>query len=94
MPFAYSLAFASAWHYMNDTHWTAFLTCLPYVACPIVASGTLCRVAAIVGIKYSSHKSPLGHCKHCGYNLTGNVTGICPECGKPVPPTIPDSSKT
>ena len=20
-------------------------------------------------------------CKSCGYNLTGNVSGICPECG-------------
>ena len=23
-------------------------------------------------------------CRHCGYNLTGNVSGICPECGKQV----------
>ena len=23
-------------------------------------------------------------CKHCGYDLTGNVSGRCPECGKPV----------
>jgi hypothetical protein len=22
-----------------------------------------------------------GHCRQCGYNLTGNVSGICPECG-------------
>ena len=21
-------------------------------------------------------------CFHCGYDLTGNVTGTCPECGK------------
>jgi hypothetical protein len=20
-------------------------------------------------------------CVHCGYNLTGNVSGVCPECG-------------
>ena len=25
-----------------------------------------------------------GHCPHCSYNLTGNVSGICPECGKPI----------
>ena len=25
-----------------------------------------------------------GSCKHCGYNLTGNVSGVCPECGKPI----------
>lgn len=23
-----------------------------------------------------------GRCLYCGYNLTGNVTGRCPECGK------------
>ena len=23
-----------------------------------------------------------GHCCHCGYNLTGNVSGVCPECGE------------
>jgi hypothetical protein len=25
---------------------------------------------------------PPGHCLKCGYNLTGNVSGICPECGQ------------
>ena len=24
---------------------------------------------------------PTGHCQTCGYNLTGNVSGVCPECG-------------
>jgi hypothetical protein len=24
---------------------------------------------------------PPGHCRHCGYNLTGNTSGRCPECG-------------
>jgi hypothetical protein len=23
----------------------------------------------------------MGLCIHCGYNLTGNVSGVCPECG-------------
>jgi hypothetical protein len=22
-----------------------------------------------------------GQCPHCGYDLTGNVSGACPECG-------------
>ena len=22
-----------------------------------------------------------GQCPHCGYDLTGNVSGVCPECG-------------
>ena len=24
----------------------------------------------------------LNRCVHCGYDLTGNVSGVCPECGK------------
>jgi len=23
-----------------------------------------------------------GHCRGCGYNLTGNTSGVCPECGR------------
>ncbi|HXE54845.1 MAG TPA: hypothetical protein VN541_17625 [Tepidisphaeraceae bacterium] len=26
----------------------------------------------------------LGHCIRCGYDLTGNISGVCPECGTPV----------
>jgi hypothetical protein len=25
-----------------------------------------------------------GHCQDCGYDLTGNVSGRCPECGKSI----------
>ncbi len=25
------------------------------------------------------------HRANCGYDLTGNTTGICPECGEPIP---------
>ncbi|MBN1513182.1 MAG: hypothetical protein JXB13_14295 [Phycisphaerae bacterium] len=31
---------------------------------------------------WRDRKPPLGHCQHCGYNLTGNLSGVCPECGK------------
>ncbi len=26
-------------------------------------------------------RHPPGHCRNCGYDLTGNVTGVCSECG-------------
>ena len=26
-----------------------------------------------------------GLCQSCGYNLTGNTSGVCPECGTPLP---------
>ncbi len=25
-----------------------------------------------------------GHCERCGYDLTGNTSGVCPECGSTV----------
>ena len=35
-------------------------------------------------------------CNGCGYNLTGNVSGRCPECGTVVatPPPVPEASTT
>jgi hypothetical protein len=30
---------------------------------------------------YSDRCFPPGHCQNCGYDLTGNVSGRCPECG-------------
>ena len=32
-----------------------------------------------------------GLCLDCGYNLTGNVSAICPECGQPIPETQKNS---
>jgi len=29
-------------------------------------------------------RMPRGHCQNCGYNLTGNVSGVCAECGESV----------
>lgn len=31
-----------------------------------------------------SARSEIGRCTSCGYNLTGNTSGTCPECGTPV----------
>ncbi len=30
---------------------------------------------------------PPGHCQRCGYDLTGNVSGRCPECGEGITPS-------
>ena len=43
-------------------------------------------ICALVGLlahaRWRRHRTP-GQCTRCGYDLTGNVTGICPECGLP-----------
>ena len=35
---------------------------------------------------WRDRRFPPGHCPRCGYDLTGNVTGVCSECGTAVPP--------
>lgn len=37
-------------------------------------------------VRLTARRHPPGHCKKCGYNLKGNVSGICSECGTPIPP--------
>ena len=32
----------------------------------------------------SKRRKPPGTCRVCGYNLTANTSGVCPECGTPV----------
>jgi hypothetical protein len=34
-----------------------------------------------------------GVCVTCGYDLTGNVSGVCPECGTAVPPSAESKPK-
>jgi hypothetical protein len=41
-------------------------------------------IAFIRGPVRRWHRRRRGMCAQCGYNLTGNVSGICPECGSPV----------
>lgn len=40
---------------------------------------------AFVILWRKARKPPVGHCQECGYNLTGNISGKCPECNAEVP---------
>lgn len=42
-------------------------------------------VIVITGFLWHRRRSfSLGQCRRCGYNLTGNVSGRCSECGTPI----------
>lgn len=41
---------------------------------------------------FEGRKYPPGDCQRCGYNLTGNISGVCPECGCPIPEAEADPS--
>ena len=38
----------------------------------------------IVCLVVMLHHHTAGHCATCDYDLTGNTSGVCPECGSPV----------
>jgi hypothetical protein len=44
-------------------------------------------IAASLFVLRRRQRSRSGRCPYCGYDLTGNTTGICPECGtkRPTP---------
>ena len=41
-------------------------------------------IPALIVFWWTTPRPVPGHCRSCGYNLTGNVSGVCPECGSRV----------
>lgn len=55
---------------------------VPYwLICLAISFPCLIRVTRYVKAK---QRKAQGVCINCGYNLTGNVSGICPECGEKI----------
>ena len=56
-----------------------------------LAGNVLLGVTSVVGVNFLigvwrrkyDPRCRKGHCKHCGYDLSGNESGVCPECGSP-----------
>jgi len=56
----------------------------PYGWLGIYTWGPLLLVAMPTAFAWwRDRRLPPGHCQACGYDLTGNVSGRCPECGEP-----------
>jgi hypothetical protein len=53
------------------------------VAIPLALGGIL-GVLLYLQVRIWRRWGVVGVCLNCGYNLTGNVSGVCPECGEPV----------
>lgn len=52
-----------------------------YPAWPLTSA--LLMAAGTVWSRRIATRVRPGHCPRCHYDLAGNVTGICPECGSP-----------
>lgn len=47
----------------------------------LVLACVVLLVSSLIALRRLRSRDPR-HCSRCGYDLTGNETGICPECGK------------
>jgi hypothetical protein len=54
---------------------------LDWIAITSIGAFTVGFIAAIIPSRRVVKQ--LGQCMVCGYDLTGNVSGVCPECGRP-----------
>ena len=70
-------SFASSWQWLVTWEKSRF-----YVIVPLYPFALIAALVTII----CWHHIPPGHCQKCGYNLTGNMSGICPECGTPCKP--------
>ena len=46
--------------------------------------GNYARTSGNVQHRRHRARNAAGRCAKCGFNLTGNISGICPECGTTV----------
>lgn len=53
-----------------------------YVCGPLWAPALFFLILA--SLRLLVRRPRAGHCNVCGYNLQGNTSGVCPECGTPV----------
>ena len=84
----YGVAFAKAYARATGDHTAnigaGMLTFLCLVLAPFVGLGMFLLAYSIYPRR--KRRKRQRYCR-CGYDLTGNVSGICPECGSPVKKT-------
>ena len=51
------------------------------IGVPLLLVGTLWLLVWIGFLPKPLLKARAGRCRHCGYDLTGNESGVCSECG-------------
>jgi tRNA(Ile2) C34 agmatinyltransferase TiaS len=54
---------------------------------PSIAIPMLVIVLLAIVIWQDKRRPPKGACQKCGYDLTGNASGRCPECGTTIEET-------
>ena len=65
--------------FSGESRWVT----IPLWLVPILAA-TPAAARGVAAVRRRLRPKPLNPCRHCGYDLTGNVSGVCPECGKAI----------
>ena len=65
--------------YTGPVYWLGIYTSR-MVGIPLWAVFLVAVIPSSIGWR-RYRRPPPGRCQKCGYDLTGNVTGVCPECG-------------
>ncbi len=72
-----AINFVLAWQFSSSA-WSS----LPLmISLRVLGYGLPILIFGLLGRWYPTVRIPPGHCQKCGYDLTGNVSGVCPECG-------------
>jgi hypothetical protein len=80
-------AYMGAWHgFLGSVHVfepgdTSVRVLVPWWFIMVISA---IMPAGLVISRRRRRKIPAGVCAMCGYNLTGNTSGVCPECGMSV----------
>lgn len=68
-------------HQLQNVRYTIVTFPLPLLSL-LLAAYPVGAFSRALFLRYRDRKE--GSCRHCGYNLTGNVLGVCPECGEKI----------
>lgn len=71
------------------TQWIVQATCVVLLAGCALYQAYLARRRTTPREALLNYVTDSSVCGQCGYNLTGNVSGICPECGWAIPARPP-----
>lgn len=58
-----------------------------YYLTVLASNAIIYPLFAVLLLLNRERQNPPFACRKCAYDLTGNVSGVCPECGMPVDPT-------
>jgi len=79
---------ASLWHAYGLADYQANQWLMPLcITAGLIASGEIGmrRFEEWLRRRANARRVRQGVCLACGYNLTGNISGVCPECGTAIP---------